>query len=244
MQMTAYFCPTYSLSAAGNSAAAMTLTLTNLHMAACKPEPVEDLLTSAADFDSMAHAVATGGPIAHAPGVHLQARGSPPDSGAEAGILDNSLTSLGWLQNLRVLDLFSPDVISAPLVPPSPNSEDALSWESVSSLSPGDDRSKQSGSETGISLSPIRRCLVQSNEFKKSPKKYRTRGDKPPFSFTTLIFLAITHKSGQASLSEIYRWIKTNFKYYRTADRSWQVSHVLVMLSTVGKWYIYKHDRS
>lgn len=219
--MTTYFCPSYSLSA---SAAAVALTLTNLHMAAaCKPEPVENAPMTTA---------ATGGAVAQAANAHLQAAGaSPGGTDGQTSLLDSSLTSLGWLQNLRVLDLFSPDVISAPIAPPSPCSEDAFSWESVSTSSPGGEhRCKRSDSETGISLSPIRRCLVQSSEFKKAPKKYRTRSDKPPFSFTTLLFLAITHKSGQASLSEIYRWIKTNFKYYRNSDRSWQVGCMILAI--------------
>ena len=139
--------------------------------------------------------------------------------GDSQSMLDSSLTSLGWLQNLRVLDLFSPDV-SVPLIPPSPCSENAFSWESVPS-SPGE---KSSGSDTGISLSPIRKCLLQSAEFKSAPRKYRNSTEKPPFSYTTLIYQAIQHsKVEKVTLNEIYRWIKENFKYYRTAEPTWKV---------------------
>ena len=139
--------------------------------------------------------------------------------GDSQSVLDSSLTSLGWLQNLRVPDLFSPDV-SVPLVPPSPCSENALSWESVPS-SPGE---KSSSSDAGISLSPIRKCLLQSAEFKSAPRKYRNSTEKPPFSYTTLIYQAIQHsKVEKVTLNEIYRWIKENFKYYRTTEPTWKV---------------------
>lgn len=147
--------------------------------------------------------------------------------GEGQSLLDSSLTSLGWLQNLRVLDLFSPDV-SVPFVPPSPCSEDAFSWESVSSSSP-DEKKNSSGSDIGISLSPVRKCLLQSTQFKSAPRKYRNDAEKPPFSYTTLIYLAIQHsKKEKVMLNEIYRWIKENFKYYRTADPTWQVYKILI----------------
>ena len=142
--------------------------------------------------------------------------------GDSPSLLDSSLTSLSWLQNLRVLDLFSPEV-SMPLVPPSPCSEDEFTWESstVSSSSPEE---KRDSNDVGISLSPIRKCLLQSAQFRSAPRKYRNKSDKPAFSYTTLIYLAIKHnRTGRATLTEIYRWIKENFKYYRTAEPSWQV---------------------
>lgn len=136
-------------------------------------------------------------------------------------LLDSSLTSLGWLLNLRVLDLL-PDV-----VPLSPSSEDDSAWDSASSASKSPDDKKRHSKDrsVGIALSPIRKCLLQSAEFRATPRKYRTRAEKPPFSYSTLIYLAIQHsKSDQVTLNEIYRWIKGNFKYYKHADPGWQVS--------------------
>ncbi len=132
-------------------------------------------------------------------------------------LLDNSLTSLSWLQNLRVLDLVSD--APTPVFPPSPGSENDLSWENVSLSSP-----ELVKKEPGISLSPIRKCLLQSAEFRARPRKYRGKADKPPFGYTTLIYLAIRNsRSGKITLSEICRWIKENFKYYKVAEPSWQV---------------------
>lgn len=136
---------------------------------------------------------------------------------------DNSLTSLSWLHSLRVMDMFSlPD--GTPYVKPispSSDSEDSFSWEPASSSN----EDKKYRANCGMSLSPLRRCLLQSAEFVSSPKKYRNTTQKPPFCYSTLIYLAIKlSKKKQATLNEIYRWIKEHFKYYRTAESSWQNS--------------------
>ena len=147
--------------------------------------------------------------------VHMQGVGD--SDGDSPSLLDSSLTSLNWLQNLKVLDLFSPDV-SLPIIPSSPCSDDEFSWESISSTS-------EEKKDARLALSPIRKCLHQAAEFRIAPKRFRTLTEKPPFSFTTLIYLAIRHsRLGRITLSEIYRWIKENFKYYRTAEPTWQVS--------------------
>lgn len=136
---------------------------------------------------------------------------------------DSSLTSLNWLHSLRVMDMFSlPD--GTPYVKPispSGDSEDSFSWEPASSSN----EDKKCRANCGMSLSPLRRCLLQSAEFVSSPKKYRNTTQKPPFCYSTLIYLAIKFsKKEQATLNEIYRWIKEHFKYYRTAESTWQNS--------------------
>lgn len=48
---------------------------------------------------------------------------------------------------------------------------------------------------------------------------------KPPYSYATLIKKALCEsKDGQLTLSQIYKWIKTSFPYYKTADPAWQNS--------------------
>ncbi|OAG29689.1 hypothetical protein NEDG_00822 [Nematocida displodere] len=48
---------------------------------------------------------------------------------------------------------------------------------------------------------------------------------KPSFSYAVLIKKALDEsEKGLLSLSEIYKWIKTNFPYYKTADAAWQNS--------------------
>ncbi|XP_022685699.1 forkhead box protein K1-like [Varroa jacobsoni] len=47
---------------------------------------------------------------------------------------------------------------------------------------------------------------------------------KPPFSYATLICMAMQANANKMTLSAIYAWIRENFKYYRTADPGWQNS--------------------
>jgi len=48
---------------------------------------------------------------------------------------------------------------------------------------------------------------------------------KPPYSFATLIFMAIEESSHKRlRVSDIYRWILERFPYYRLSDLSWRNS--------------------
>lgn len=146
----------------------------------------------------------------------LQVKYTPMSSKSEdVPLLDSSLTSLSWLQNLRVHDL----VIAS--VSPSPDKHSASHYTSSHLQSSPPHRSTRN---IGISLSPIKKCLLQSANFRRHPRKYRSIPDKPPFSYSTLIYLAIQQsKTAKVTLNEIYRWIKENFKFYRCAEPGWQV---------------------
>lgn len=53
---------------------------------------------------------------------------------------------------------------------------------------------------------------------------YKENGDKkPPFSYASLICMAMGKNGNKMTLSAIYQWIKENFLYYKTAHPSWQV---------------------
>ncbi|XP_037073670.1 forkhead box protein J1-like [Pollicipes pollicipes] len=47
---------------------------------------------------------------------------------------------------------------------------------------------------------------------------------KPPFSYATLIIMAMEDNKKKMTLASIYKWIKENFIYYKSADPSWQNS--------------------
>lgn len=50
-------------------------------------------------------------------------------------------------------------------------------------------------------------------------------GNKPPYSYATLIGMAILRASGRRlTLSQIYKWISDTFVYYRNLDSGWQNS--------------------
>lgn len=57
--------------------------------------------------------------------------------------------------------------------------------------------------------------------------KYRTDPDaKPPFSYATIICLAMRANNNKVSLSNIYAWIRENFLFYKYADPAWQVKGI------------------
>lgn len=131
-------------------------------------------------------------------------------------MLDSSLTSLSWLQNLRVHDLISPPSLVTDIFP-SPE-------KCLPSSPQGREGNRCGRNSYGISLSPIKKCLLQSADFKRHPRKYSNSSEKPPFSYSTLLYLAIIQsKTGKVTLNEIYRWVKDNFQYYKYAEASWQV---------------------
>lgn len=58
---------------------------------------------------------------------------------------------------------------------------------------------------------------------------YKKNGDKkPPFSYATLICMAMGKNGNKMTLSAIYHWIRENFLYYRRAHPSWQVNCVQI----------------
>lgn len=58
----------------------------------------------------------------------------------------------------------------------------------------------------------------------ENAEKYRMDPDaKPPFSYATIICLAMRANNNKVSLSNIYAWIRENFLFYKYADPAWQV---------------------
>ena len=53
---------------------------------------------------------------------------------------------------------------------------------------------------------------------------YKSNGStKPPYSYATLICMAMKANKNKMTLNSIYKWIRENFLYYQHADPSWQV---------------------
>lgn len=135
-----------------------------------------------------------------------------------SGSMDGSLTSLSWLHDFKI-----PDISSQELSQVQPLSPKAMGNDDVFATSIESDKEPEK-EEFFISISPLRRCLLQSAEFYRDPNKYREDPYKPPLSYTTLIFLAIqASKKDKVMLSEIYQWIRDHFLYYRLAEPTWQV---------------------
>lgn len=70
-----------------------------------------------------------------------------------------------------------------------------------------------------------KKASQQQHQPEHDPIDYKTNGSvKPPFSYATLICMAMKANKNKMTLNSIYKWIRENFLYYQNADPSWQVS--------------------
>ena len=134
--------------------------------------------------------------------------------------LDDSLTSLQWLQDFSILDASAPQHVHAHThvhqlgadAPASPLAGDPASSTGTPPPTPG--------APTAAAYSRIvahGHCVHEVD--------YRSDAHvKPPYSYATLICMAMQASRGsKITLSCIYKWITDNFCYYRHADPTWQV---------------------
>ena len=155
----------------------------------------------------------------------------PTDTCSNGGVsLDDSLTSLTWLQNLNIVK------IASPTPPPSPpNAQFPDHHKCMKNSSSPNSKFCTNGS---ISFHPYHRITITDSPPLYGPLTgpdnidYKTNSYvKPPYSYATLICMAMKQaKKNKLTLSAIYNWITDNFMYYRTADPTWQVSDILLSL--------------
>ncbi|XP_053972817.1 forkhead box protein J1-A-like [Hylaeus anthracinus] len=112
--------------------------------------------------------------------------------------VEAELTSLTWLQSL---DITSASNLPTPPCSPSPP---PVTRQARKKLSP----------------------LIKAElDLAENAEKYRSDPDaKPPFSYATIICLAMRANNNKVSLSNIYAWIRENFLFYKYADPAWQNS--------------------
>lgn len=115
------------------------------------------------------------------------------------------LTNLTWLQNIT-------NIMAVPQFPSLP-------------LSPNP-QVKQQPQNTRLQKfnETIAKC---QKDFTENKEEYQTNSEKkPPYSYSTLICMAMRYNNDKMTLAAIYTWIRENFKYYRNADPTWQVSSI------------------
>ena len=162
---------------------------------------------------------ASTGPDSNHAAVSTQKDNKPKSAAA----VDNSLTSLNWLPEFKIPSIEGKERsdVQAKLGAAQSyvsNSDSASSTGSVTQ------ESEVERDECFLPLSPIKRCLNQTAEFEKDPLRFEENPNKPPFSYTTIIYLAIRScNKEKVMLSDIYQWIRDHFKYYRIAESTWQV---------------------
>lgn len=117
----------------------------------------------------------------------------------------DDLTSLTWLHSLDMGGMV-PHLATPPTPPASPQPHNPLPTHTTHI--PSTDRKRK----------------VDGQE-KADRIDYSQDGSaKPPYSYAALIGMAMKENQNKMTLSAIYKWIKENFAYYKTADPSWQVS--------------------
>lgn len=118
---------------------------------------------------------------------------------------DTDLTNLTWLQNIT--NIMS--IPQFPIPPMSPNPQVKTQPQNTR---------LQKFNQT------IAKC---QKDFTENKQEYQTDSEKkPPYSYSTLICMAMRYNNDKMTLSAIYSWIRENFKYYRNADPTWQVSAI------------------
>lgn len=93
---------------------------------------------------------------------------------------------------------------------------------------PKKQRSEGNSGSSGSSGSLRSNGNFTLQELLESLEKRRDNGEltkKPPYSYATLIGLAILQSAlGKLTLSQIYNWISVHFPYYKQKDAGWQNS--------------------
>ena len=132
-------------------------------------------------------------------------------------VQDTGLTNLTWLSDLRAKDLTP--FAKSPSEEPS-SDEEGEDYSIVDITLSNEQRMKLNPS--------LRRNLVElTMYYKNSSPNYLVDPVKPPFSYATMILLAlVNHPQNCVPLSDIYSWIRANFRYFVGADQSWQVCSV------------------
>lgn len=162
----------------------------------------------------------------------------PLDTCSNGGInLDDSLTSLNWLQNLNIMK------IASPTPPPSPGP--CINFSNGGDTNNNKNMKVNPNSVLNVSCSPPQCKMEPTFQLADSAPGMPTSlgGDsidyktnpyvKPPYSYATLICMAMKEtKKTKITLSAIYNWITDNFMYYRLADPSWQVCQPFLFLFT------------
>ncbi|XP_012709810.2 LOW QUALITY PROTEIN: forkhead box protein J1-A [Fundulus heteroclitus] len=144
------------------------------------------------------------------------------------GGLDDSLTSLQWLQEFSILSAQGPQHV---------HQQPQLLGQQLGTDGPASPLAGDPASSTGTPLTPGKPTAAAYSRMQSLPGivahghcpdevDYRTNAlIKPPYSYATLICMAMqASKKSKITLSCIYQWITDNFCYYRHADPTWQNS--------------------
>ncbi|KAM3923677.1 forkhead box protein J1 [Leptodactylus fuscus] len=156
--------------------------------------------------------------------LSFQAEGEAGHESLSSSVnLDDSLTSLQWLQEFSIInanvgktpssvDPHGYRQLPGSAAPCSPLAADPACLGMPHT--PGKPTSSSTSRAAHLGLQPM-----EEIDYKTNPHV------KPPYSYATLICMAMqASKKSKITLSAIYKWITDNFCYFRHADPTWQNS--------------------
>ncbi|TKC53448.1 forkhead box protein J1 [Monodon monoceros] len=163
--------------------------------------------------------------------LRVSGAGASEEAGPEGGLeesdaLDDSLTSLQWLQEFSILNAKAPAL-------PSGGTDPHGCHQVPGSAAPGSPLAADPAclGQPHTPGKPTSSCTSRSapSGLQAPPPDdvdYATNPNvKPPYSYATLICMAMqASKATKITLSAIYKWITDNFCYFRHADPTWQNS--------------------
>ncbi|KAM6050057.1 forkhead box protein J1 [Theristicus caerulescens] len=148
----------------------------------------------------------------------------------DADDLDDSLTSLMWLQDFSIINASMGKSSCCPSGPDPHDCHRIPSFAAPCSPLAADPACmgmphtpckpiSSSTSRTAHHAVAVQPQLAEDIDYKTNPHI------KPPYSYATLICMAMeASKKPKITLSAIYKWITDNFCYFRHADPTWQNS--------------------
>ena len=166
--------------------------------------------------------------------LRISGAGAVEEAGPEGGLeesnaLNDSLTSLQWLQEFSILNAEVPAL-------PSGDTDPHGYHELSGSAEPGSPLAADPAclGQPHTPGKPTSLCTPRSapSGLQASPPDdvdYATNPHvKPPYSYATLICMAMqASKATKITLSAIYKWITDSFCYFHHADPTWQVGESL-----------------
>lgn len=109
---------------------------------------------------------------------------------------------------------------------PFPRTSEVSTPQSATQVAPSGSPSSRKASKSSVSSHKCARVAVNPEPAPTEETiDYKSNGaTKPPYSYATLICMAMKANKNKMTLNSIYKWIRENFLYYEKADPSWQVS--------------------
>ncbi|CAG2106618.1 unnamed protein product [Medioppia subpectinata] len=204
-----------------------------------KSSPTMNVLSTAGAPDADHDLCDDGGPGGH----------SPTSSSSSTAADDNDLTNLTWLQDRNLLqnmvctqtdttlrDMAEDNENVSP--PPDVDDDDEEDDETAANDAEEAVTGGGVGGAAGVGLTVGHKNITSVPPVTYNPHLHRNA--KPPYSFSSLIFMAIESSPNKAlPVKDIYQWITEHYPYYQTAPSDiyqWITEHYPYYQTAPSGW--------